>query len=927
MRLVHAAYMCPLLIAPLLGGATVSFESGRARIGLNADATWATILEKATGRECVRLDAPQKVADVRVDGKTYPAASVSGSAGGFRVTFRDVDTVLDYKVEPASDWLVFRLSAVTGTRPERVTMLRVPPSVHEKVGSYLNIAYDRRTAVCLMAANRQPDCAASGRKQAFLVAHTQDLPGPKLEGTAVALIVCATDEFRRIARQASHAFGMPTNEGADGTPVKDTELVRGSYYFLSFGEQDVDKVIDYCRRAGIRQVMMGSGSWCTRVGHYAFSESRYPNGIQGLKGVVDKLHERGILVGMHTFVSKISKTDPYVTPIPDKRFWHRFDAQLAEAVSAEQTQIRVRGSLEDWAGSSRTAERYWEGGVGKHREVVVEDEIIQYESVGPEGTWDTFSGCKRGAWGTEAKAHAANTPAVHYGVDGCINGYIIDQETDLMAEVAERIAGIFNTCGFDMVYFDGGEDVDRRRYRYYVSNFQEQAMRRFTKRPLLHMGTCMTHRLWHSFARSSTVDTYLNTLHGAIIGGKPPEKWPTVKEHINRSVRYMLRVRESMMPGELGWFGIWPKRKDTDGLQLDEMEYLMCKSLGYDVPVSLQTSFSSMESHVLTPEVLRIFREYETLRLAHAVAPDVCAQLQEMDKDFAMVRWQGRTDFVEVEEVPSVGGTHDFRALVGSFGDGSVATLWHYLREGTVTLDLDPEAVTLVGLTGVRADLKTAGGRPVIPADSTRHTLVCPGLAPEQLKAALAAAAVWVKPPAVIVVKATDCVRLQGKMARGSEVGVQEQDAFGDVLLCTGKTSFTEANDWFAEYTVDIPHEATWSLWARVRYPTGGDDSFGLVLPGAEVTLKYDQVLGNCGVNEKKWHWTARGSGSTTVPPGHRIDLKLEKGPFTFRIHGREAQGTVELNPRLDLLLLTDDPTLEPNDDVARNALASPATP
>ena len=54
----------------------------------------------------------------------------------------------------------------------------------------------------------------------------------------------------------------------------------------------------------------------------------------------------------------------------------------------------------------------------------------------------------------------AGSAARHYGVDGCVPGYIIDQETDLLDEATTRLAGIFNACGFDMVYFDGGEDVE-----------------------------------------------------------------------------------------------------------------------------------------------------------------------------------------------------------------------------------------------------------------------------------------------------------------------------------------------------------------------------------------------------------------------------------------------------------------------------------
>ena len=174
-----------------------------------------------------------------------------------------------------------------------------------------------------------------------------------------------------------------------------------------------------------------------------------------------------------------------------------------------------------------------------------------------------------------------------------------------MDEVAERLAGIFNRCGFDMIYFDGGEDVDRTRFNYYASNFQEQAMRRFQRRPVIHMGTVMTHLLWHSFSRSATVDTYINTLRGAIVAGVRGELAHRARAH--RQVGALHALDAPGSDAGRGWFGIWPKDRDTDGLQFDEFEYLLCKSLAYDAPVSLETSFEQMEAHPLTPRIAGSF--------------------------------------------------------------------------------------------------------------------------------------------------------------------------------------------------------------------------------------------------------------------------------------------------------------------------------
>lgn len=920
-QVIAAILLIVIAVAPVAAQVTLDWPDGQ--MVLSETGALMSLTEQTTGRECAR-EQSSGVVQAIIDGETRSIEMLRPTEAGFDAELAGVDTVLHYSAAAGDEWLLLTLQGISGTRPDSVT-LRLPVAVNERVGGVLSIGWDDEVSVCLMAGNLQTRCYARGTDDLFLHAITQDTPGPRLEGAAAALVVCPTERFKEIAREVSRACGLPTNEAPDGVPVKDTDLVRGSYWFIGVTPENQQEIIDYCHLAGIGQVMMTSTSWCKDVGHYTFRDS-YPNGREDLKAVVQRFHDNGILVGMHCFVSKVSKSDAYVTPTPDRRFWVDMQDALRADIGADATEITVAGDLSQWAGSSEAADKYWEGGVNKHRECIIGDEIIKYDSVGPEGVWNTFYGCERGAWGTIAAAHSAGDEVRHYGVDGCIDGYIIDQETDLMDEVAERIAEIFDYCGFDMVYFDGGEDVDRRRFHYYSTNFQHQAMERFSKRPIIHMGTVLTHRLWHSFARSGTVDTYLNTLHGAIIGGKQIDQWPTVREHIDRSVRRVVSLKSDMMPAELGWFGIWPKQANTDGLQLDEFEYLLCKSLALDAPVSLQTSITSMQTHPLTPGLLEMFKRYEQLRMDRAVAADLTAPLAEMGRDFVLLQDGGEARFAEVHPMQQVGGTSEVRAMVGATDRGSVATIWHYAgREGTVTLDLPADALTLTGFDGEAKEFVADNGRPVIPIGAHRATLLCEGVEPTALQEALARAEVKVRQPLMLWVTAAECDRIEGEMAPGSQVGVTEEGALsGDVLVCTDRPGYAEPKQWFAEYTVDVPTAGVWTIWARVRYPRGVDDSFGLVAEGEDLTLSGDQVLGNAGQNEAQWHWTGRGAGTAALPPGAPIRRHLEQGPFTFRIYAREGGG-LEVNPRLDMICISEDPVLVPTDEMAQEWLGQQA--
>ncbi|MFP4058481.1 MAG: hypothetical protein ACLF0G_16565 [Candidatus Brocadiia bacterium] len=926
------------MLAGTLGGAwggEVALECEALRLVLGPDAVPVALRVRPSGTDLVAPGARLPFAAVEVGGAWRPACRASRQGERLRLAFEGCDTRLVYAVEPSPGWLLFRLEAVEGARPRRAVLGRLAVRIAEHVGPRLNAAWDAEWAVALRAANLQAGGRARRREaHAELRATSQDAPGPRLEGAAFALLACPTDRLDGLLEGLAAACALPRN-AAHGVPSKQLPLAGESYWFLRFGERDVGRVVELCRETGFRQVMMNSGSWCRTVGHYTFRTEAYPRGMASLREAVAALHEAGIRVGMHAFASKVSKTDPYVSPVPDRRFWVVAATELAEAVGPDDEAIPTTADLAQWPGSPVCKRTVWEGGVAKHQEAVIDDEIVRYQSIGPEGTWNTLLGCQRGAWGTRAAPHARGSRVRRYGVDGCINGYIVDQETDLLDETTDRLAEVFNTCGFDMVYFDGGEDVDRRRFHYYVANFQAVAMGKFARRPIVHMGTIMTHRLWHSFTRSGTVDTYLNTVRGRVLAGGRWDELPTVKDHIDRSVRYLRSVAEDRMPGELGWFGIWPRRTIAlpgegpgesrqgvvEGLQLDEIEYLMCKSLAHDAPISLQASFRQMDAHPLTPGILEIVRAYERLRRGGRVPGAVRERLREPGADFILVRASEAAEprFLPVQPVPRVAGGVDLRAFAGPDGEDAVASLWHRAgRRGHLVVAT--RQVVATDLFGKPLEVEGDGASARVPFGPRRTTVRLPGASPQRAAELLAQARAELAEPTALWLQAEAAERIAGRMARGSEAGVDEPGAFGDVVVCTARPSPRRLGLGTCQYRVEVPHAGRWSLWARVRYPAGTDHSFA-VAPGGQETPARWHVLGNCGGAGERWHWTGRGSGTAAKPPGEPITFALDPGPFVFRIAAREGTGEPKTNPRLDCLCLTDQPGHVPTDEAARRAL------
>ena len=914
----------------------IVFQTESFRAELGADAVWQALVESTTGRALLATDRKTPIASLQIDGKTLSANSARREGDRLFLGFGGADTEIEFAVEEAEHWVTFRLERIAGRRPEKVTFLRIGVHLAGRVGRRLNGTWDGKTAAVVRGANRQTQCQPVQRAGSTeLTASCQDAPGPRLEGSAATLLAVPTPELKAILAKHADAYGLPVNRTAGGVASRDTDMARGSYWFLSFAEDEVDRVIEYCRETGFRQVMINSGAWCRSSGHYLFDTDRYPDGVESLRRTVERLHEEGILAGMHCFASKVSKRDPYVTPVPDRRFLADRTALLAEDISADSTKIQTANDLSQWPGSPAAKQKVWEGTVEKHQEVIIDDEIIRYESIGPEGKWDTFLGCRRGAWQTPAAAHKAKTECRHFAVDGCIDGYLIDQETGLLDEVTGRLAEIFNTCGFDMVYFDGCEDVDRRRLDYYAANFQAVAMSKFRKRPLIHKGGGFHHDLWHSFTSSATIDQYPGTYRAFLRDGGAMEKWPTCKDHIDRTAERVAACRDDMIPGELGWFGLNPADGEYDGLQYDEVEYLLCKSMALDAPISLQTSFAAMEQHPLTGDILALIRRYEALR-HHQYGRAPIAGLKRFSReDLARLETPGRDFFIDtrlgdapaaVEMSRVAFPDDDVRLFLGSAGDARILKSWHARgRDGTLVLDAKrlPDSFVVTEVARENGSESTArllpdDGRMAIPLDHRYREFDFRGVSPEALRKALESAEFAVRPPQRLWIQAEDFAACQGAMVRGSASGARDADAIGDFVVCAGKIDRSPSSPSYCEYRVVIPRKGVWTLWARVRYPSGGDMSFGFAPAGEAVTLSGDQVIGNCGVNEARWHWTGRGGGVTTVPPGSPVRLPLEAGEFRFRIYPREGSGAAGSNPRLDVMCLCEDPADLPSDAEAR---------
>jgi hypothetical protein len=699
-------------------------------------AVWNSIQDKTydPNKELCYSSADVKFAQITIDGTDIDPTSIVAEGDTLELTFdNDGNTIIiTYDVNTAEDpnWIHFELTDIDGTRPDSMILCQTPVDIIEYVGPTLGAAWDANSTVGIADTNFQCTCTAysQGGLYALPQAETQDSPGPALEGASAAIIVVDTDQFTGVMNDLAGTYSLLENEDANGTTSKDL-FGQESYWFFTgdVNYTSTQEVIDYCNKTNIRKVMLVYSCWADTVGEFDYDTTNWPGGKTSLITFVDALDANGISCGAHTFVSKFSKYSKYVTPTLDPRFWNDKDVvTLTSGIDSSVTTVPVTGDISTWPYGSNST-KTWIGTEAQNAEFYIDNEIFSYTDINE--TDNAFVGCTRGKWLTTATSHSADAN-IYHPVTEEGGRYVIDTESDLLDEMCTTMAAVIDDCNFKMVYFDGSEDVRKDRYAYYQSLAHATCMELVTKKPITHQGGLAQHRLWHSFTQGGTVDVWLHTVKRDIDNGDGPDEWTTVKDHINTSVSKVLLRTAEMMPSELGWFGIWAEFSyggyDLDGLQLDEIEYLMVKSLAYDAKISLETRKAQMDPHLLTDEILEIVGIYENLRQNDLVAGAAKTEMQELNKDWAYIQIADSNEFVQVTQIDEIDGDDEIRSFIGTMDSGdTAATIWHYAGESvTKEIPVTIGDMNAFDLDGNSVSITISDSKYQVPVGATRLTLV-----------------------------------------------------------------------------------------------------------------------------------------------------------------------------------------------------------
>lgn len=401
---------------------------------------------------------------------------------------------------------------------------------------------------------------------------------------------------------------MARNEDVPMSPVggpfaRHAEDTRGSYLFSNVSEDTIDDWIALAQRGGFTTVHFSS--WWQSLGHYEPHPRLFPNGMAGLKDCVARVHAAGLKAGMHTLTGCISTNDPWVTPVPDARLKADATYTLAQPMDATSDTIFTV----EQPGRHDTIWSY----AGAGNAIRIGEELIRYSAISYEEPYG-FLNCERGAFGTTAAAHDQGAR-----VDHLLQRYLAfypDETTTLVGEVADRIAGVYNECGFDQIYQDGSEGMGGWHPMAVMRN---AIFERLTPPPILE-ASAWGHWSWWYHSR---------------IGAWDHSKWGfriSQDLHIAQIPTYR---EAALLQAQLGWWAVNGPGPVYRAEMPDEMEYFCAKNLAHDAPMSLQgIGRIGNPANRRMSEYLTMTGWYERLRLARYFSDDVLAAIAEPGADY-----------------------------------------------------------------------------------------------------------------------------------------------------------------------------------------------------------------------------------------------------------------------------------------------------
>ncbi len=529
-------------------------------------------------------------------GSRFPVTAVSLEGDRLTLTFQGAEAKATYRVRRTDGYLAFELLAIEGKPVDRIEFPRACLRKLPMLGQWIHVAWDEYFSVCLCGGNLQTDADMVVNEDRVLMT-TAASSDVGFAGAVAVLFGChdPKDRFLDAMARIERDFDLPP--GAARRKLPNQKL---SYFFAGKATpSDIDQYIAVAKQGGFRILLISYGAFARSPGHFQWND-RYPNGMDDLRRVADRVRSAGLKLGLHIHYNKVRRIDPYITPVPDDRLHYLRRFTLASPLTPETTTIVVR---EDPAGLTLEKDR---------RVLKLGKEFIQYDDYTQSPPYQ-LTGCQRGLLGTMPASHDEGTQLGLLHFDASPSFVLLDQTSDIQDEVAHRIAEIYRQTGpYEMFYFDGAEDV-HEPFHHHAARAQYRVYRLLEPAPPVCESALCTPMNWHLMTRGNAYDKVAT-----------PDRMKDFCRLMPCPSAAALQMDFSRI--DFGWLNIGRSASGYPGP--DVVEYIASRAAGWDCPLSVSTSPKGLQSNPRIDDCLAVLKIWEDARLGNHLTDADCRRLR-----------------------------------------------------------------------------------------------------------------------------------------------------------------------------------------------------------------------------------------------------------------------------------------------------------
>ncbi|MCK5684187.1 hypothetical protein KAJ27_08695 [bacterium] len=698
-------------------------ENEEMKLVISPDGTAKSLLHKPTNKECLMQNTKLSVFSILLDLNYSPyndllkanlktmgehefnvdSVYMDNNKLIARFELIGVEAVINLDIKPQyirftiEDFIFHKYNSYRDKYAPEINelwFLKLPVRERTHFGNWLNVIWDKQVAINILGGDIHARID-SEKRDGYRILKAGSASKVKSKGVSACLIVTETKNLLDNIASVEEDLGLP--HGVKNRRCRQSNL--SSYFAMHVNPGNVDRHISYALQGGFRSFFIYYNSFSRSPGHFKWRDE-YPNGMADLRAVVKKVEKAGLTPGIHVHYNKAGKGDLYVTPVPDERLNIRRYFTLSETLSKDDITVFVAES--PYGATLNDGMRILKIG----------NELVSYTSYTTTQPYK-FTGCSRGVLKTTPSSHLKNYNLGLLDIDSWPSFVLLNQNTSIQREVAERLAEIYQKAGFKFIYFDGAEDVPPP-YWYNCSKAQWEVYKRLNPEPMFAGGAMLSHFSWHMLSRGNHFDSHL----------WPPEDMKNqIRNHLGVEAPLMANSFTSTSFGRYANFA--PGEKNTTGLQPDMLEYLTSKAAAWDSPWVIKATLDAFDAHPRTSDNLEVVKRWEDAKEQGWLNEGQKKMLKDWGQEYIlMVDEQQEFELLPYVQIKNVaGGSKEVRAFTFEREDGLYVVYWHTTgNKKQLELPVSKDDILLLEELGHQVQINSGSdGTVLLPVGNRRY--------------------------------------------------------------------------------------------------------------------------------------------------------------------------------------------------------------